>query len=89
MGFSKFNSNILIILYKSIKRFSKKVDVVVDDRLPYTSDGRFLFCCNKQQPNEYWAPLLEKAYAKVYGSYEALDAGQIYDALVNFFIIST
>ncbi len=57
----------------------------MDDRLPYTSDGRFLFCCNKQQPNEYWAPLLEKAYAKVYGSYEALDAGQIYDALVNFF----
>ena len=56
----------------------------MDDRLPYTSDGRFLFCCNKQQPNEYWAPLLEKAYAKVYGSYEALDAGQIYDALVNF-----
>jgi calpain, invertebrate len=63
--------------------YGKWVNVVVDDRLPYTSDGRFLFCCNKQQPNEYWTPLLEKAYAKLYGNYEVLDAGQTYDALID------
>lgn len=59
------------------------IDVVVDDRLPYWPDGRLLFCSNKQEPNEFWGPLLEKAYAKIYGSYESLDAGQTYDALVD------
>lgn len=41
------------------------IDVVVDDRLPYWPDGRLLFCSNKQQPNELWGALLEKAYAKL------------------------
>lgn len=39
-------------------------DVVVDDQLPFHSDGRLVFCRNKKDPNELWAPLLEKAYAK-------------------------
>jgi len=59
------------------------IDVVVDDRLPYWPDGRLLFCSNKQQPNELWGALLEKAYAKVYGSYEALDGGFTTDALID------
>lgn len=63
--------------------YGEWVDVVVDDRLPYWPDGRLLFCSNKQEPNEYWSPLLEKAYAKLYGTYESLDAGQTYDALVD------
>lgn len=63
--------------------YGEWVDVVVDDRLPYWSDGTLVYCKNKQEPNEYWSPLLEKAYAKVYGTYESLDAGQTYDALVD------
>lgn len=63
--------------------YGEWVDVVVDDRLPYWSDGSLVYCKNKQEPNEYWSPLLEKAYAKVYGTYESLDAGQTYDALVD------
>ena len=39
-------------------------DVVVDDQLPFHSDGRLVFCRNKKDKNEMWAPLLEKAYAK-------------------------
>lgn len=63
--------------------YGEWVDVVVDDRLAYWPDGRLLFCSNKQEPNEFWSPLLEKAYAKLYASYESLDAGQTFDALVD------
>ncbi|CAF0859448.1 unnamed protein product [Brachionus calyciflorus] len=63
--------------------YGEWVDVVIDDRLPYWPDGKLVFSSNKDQPNEYWSSLLEKAYAKVYGSYESLDAGQTYDALVD------
>jgi hypothetical protein len=38
--------------------YGEWVDVVVDDRLPYFPDGRLVFCCNKEQPDEYWSPLL-------------------------------
>jgi hypothetical protein len=57
-------------------------EVVVDDRLPVKSN-QLLFCGNIQEPNEFWAALLEKAYAKLCGSYENLEIGHTTDAFVD------
>ena len=75
LGFATF------LLYK----FGSWVEVTVDTWLPCKSDAdrALIFAQNAKEPNELWVSLLEKAYAKLHGSYESLDGGSVTAALVD------
>ncbi|CAH1801821.1 unnamed protein product [Owenia fusiformis] len=62
-------------------RFGEWIDVLIDDLLPTKNNQLVYARCSDE--TEFWVALLEKAYAKLHGSYEAIEGGQSMDALVD------
>lgn len=55
--------------------------VLIDDRIPCSQNRTPKYAGKGSINGSYWAPLLEKGLAKLFGSYEALDEGTAAEAL--------
>ncbi|KAL7390428.1 hypothetical protein ABVT39_020968 [Epinephelus coioides] len=77
-----FKDNYAGIFHFKFWRFGKWVDVVIDDLLP--TRNKVPVSVSSRSGKEFWAPLLEKAYAKVCGSYGDMIAGNPPEAFKDF-----
>jgi calpain-15 len=56
-------------------------EVVVDDYFPYDTHKQTWAFSRSNKDNEIWVLLLEKAWAKICGSYQRIEAGTVGEAL--------
>uniref|UniRef100_A0A671S5I7 Si:ch211-202f3.3 n=1 Tax=Sinocyclocheilus anshuiensis TaxID=1608454 RepID=A0A671S5I7_9TELE len=77
-----FSHNYTGLFHFRFWRFGKWYDVVIDDKLPII--GCQLVFVKSKTLNEFWPALLEKAYAKVCGSYADMHSGRVSEALLDF-----
>ena len=59
-------------------------DVVIDDHFPWDSrpEKDCWFFSRDTSENEIWVQIMEKAFAKVFGSYEVCEGGKPYQAFL-------
>jgi len=57
--------------------------VTIDTRIPYSNTTKKPLYGHCSSDEEFWVPLMEKAYAKLHKSYEALCGGTMAHGLVD------
>jgi len=57
--------------------------VIVDDYFPVSGNGRWVFVSGGINGKELWPMVLEKAYAKLHGSYNYIEGGKVQYALAD------
>lgn len=57
--------------------------VIIDTRIPFSSSYNMPVYGRCEEKNEFWLPLLEKAYAKLHRTYQNLNTGSMKEAMVD------
>jgi len=57
--------------------------VTIDDRIPCIGNTAQIWGSSCKDKNEMWVPLIEKAYAKLHGTYQRLSGGWTADGFVD------
>ena len=88
------NPNLLqnLIVYDGIKsgfavfqffKNGKWQYVLVDTRIPYSQARKTPLYAHSSKAQEFWVPLMEKAYAKLHGNYEVINGGSMSVGMVD------
>ncbi|KAJ9524597.1 hypothetical protein QJQ45_024188 [Haematococcus lacustris] len=72
----------LLLLLLQFYKHGSWQKVLIDNYLPVEDDDRLAFACSGHV-GELWPSYLEKAYAKLHGSYYGLEGGSVCDCLVD------
>ncbi len=82
--FHSFRKHGLYVM-RFFKNFSWRY-IIFDDRFPCNNmnGSPDLIYASSSKPFVFWVPLVEKAYAKLHGAYQALISGDLSDALTDF-----
>jgi len=57
--------------------------VIIDDYFPLAGNGSTIFATGGESGLELWPTVLEKAYAKMYGSFTMIEGGKVQNALAD------
>jgi calpain len=69
------------VIQVNLWRYGEWETVIIDDRLPQKRNNYVYARCS--DPDEFWVALIEKAFAKLHGCYEAIEGGMPIESMVD------